>query len=429
MASALASTTPLIAVLGLGYVGLPLAVEFGKKFRTIGFDINSRRVAQLRDGIDWTGEKSASDIAQAEKLSFSDAPQEISHCNRYVVCVPTPINETRDPDFAPLIGASEIAGKHLKKGDIVIYESTVYPGATEEICVPILERESGLVFNVDFFVGYSPERVNPGDTERPITSIIKVTSGSTPDAAAVVDDLYKSIITAGTYRAGSIKVAEASKIIENIQRDLNIALMNELAQIFSLIGIDTVEVIEAAETKWNFVKVRPGLVGGHCISVDPYYMVKKSLTHGFVPDIIQTARKINESMPEYAASKLVRAMVLRGMTVKDAKILILGVTFKENCADIRNSKVKDMIAFLKAYGVKITVYDPWAQNRDIKRMGADNIAESTPELPEFDAVVLAVAHHQFKAMGHQHLRSLLKPNGILFDIKSIYKTHESDLRL
>lgn len=429
MESALASTTPVIAVLGLGYVGLPLAVEFGKKFTTVGFDINVRRVAQLRDGVDWTGEKSAADIARASQLSFSDSPQAIVDCNRYIICVPTPINETRDPDFAPLIGASEIVGKCLKTGDVVIYESTVYPGATEEICVPILERESGLAFNVDFFVGYSPERVNPGDKERPITSIIKVTSGSTPEAAIVVDDLYKSIITAGTYRAGSIKVAEASKIIENIQRDLNIALMNELSQIFSLIGIDTVEVIEAAETKWNFVKVRPGLVGGHCISVDPYYMVKKSVSHGYVPDIIQTARKINESMPEFAASKLVRAMILKGITVGDCKILVLGVAFKENCSDVRNTKVMDFIHHLQQYGANVTIHDPWPVERDMKRMRADSLLGELPRSASFDAVVLAVGHDQFKALGIERLKALIKEKGIFFDLKSVYRPSQSDLRL
>ncbi len=429
MASALASTTPFIAVLGLGYVGLPLVVEFGKQFKTIGFDINSRRVAQLREGVDWTGELSAQEIARATHLSFSDLPSDIKNCNRFIVCVPTPINETRDPDFTPLISASEIVGKALKKGDIVIYESTVYPGATEEICVPILARESGLAFNSEFFAGYSPERVNPGDKERPIASITKVTSGSTPEAAAAVDDLYKAIITAGTYRAGSIKVAEASKIIENIQRDLNIALMNELSQIFSRIGIDTVEVIEAASTKWNFVPVRPGLVGGHCISIDPYYMVKKSLTHGYVPDIIQTARRINESMPEFAASRLVREMIVKGIAIGKSKILVLGVTFKENCTDMRNTKVQDLILHLKQYGAHVSIHDPWPSDRDRKRMNADAVVESLPEKSEYDAVVLAVGHKEFIARGAARVRSLLNSNGLFFDLKAVYPITESDLRL
>jgi UDP-N-acetyl-D-glucosamine/UDP-N-acetyl-D-galactosamine dehydrogenase len=418
-----------IAVIGLGYVGLPLAVEFGKRYPTIGFDTNSRRVTQLREGDDWTGEVSKAEMAGSSQLTFSSTAGDIKNCNRYVVCVPTPINESRDPDFAPLIEASEIVGKLLKVGDIVIYESTVYPGATEEICVPVLVKQSGLKFNADFFVGYSPERINPGDKERPITSIKKVTSGSTTETADVVDALYRSIISAGTHRAASIKVAEASKIVENIQRDLNIALMNELAQIFSRIGIDTVEVIEAAETKWNWVRVRPGLVGGHCISVDPYYMVKKSLTHGYVPDIIQTARKINESMPEFAATKLVRAMILKGIAVGKSRILVLGITFKENCTDTRNTKVQDFIYQLKHYGANVTIHDPWPSARDRKRMMADDIAEVLPESADFDAVVLAVGHEQFKSAGIAKLKALMKPDGVLFDMKSIYAKSDSDIRL
>jgi UDP-N-acetyl-D-glucosamine/UDP-N-acetyl-D-galactosamine dehydrogenase len=429
MPSTSVSPTPRIAILGLGYVGLPLAVEFGKKYPTIGFDINQRRIDQLKDRKDWTGEVDADDMDKSRHLGFSSSLEDIRSCNRYIVCVPTPINESRDPDFEPLISASTILGKVLKRDDIVIYESTVYPGATEEICVPVLEAESGLTFNTDFFVGYSPERINPGDKERPITSIKKVTSGSTPETADIVDELYKSIITAGTHRAQSIKVAEASKIIENIQRDLNIALMNELSQIFSRIGIDTVQVIEAAESKWNFVRVRPGLVGGHCISVDPYYMVKKSLTHGYVPDIIQTARKINESMPEFAASKLVRAMILKGVAVGKSRILILGITFKENCTDTRNTKVQDLIFHLKHFGAHITIHDPWPSERDRKRMEADAILEALPEKAEFDAVVLAVGHNEFKALGANKLRGLLNPNGVFFDLKSIYDIGDSDIRL
>ncbi len=422
-------STTRVAVLGLGYVGLPLAVECGKIYVTVGFDINERRIQQLREGTDWTGEVTAKGIAASKFLQFSHEIEGIRACNRYIICVPTPINESRDPDFDPLIKASETVGKVLKKGDIVIYESTVYPGATEEICVPVLEKVSGLRFNSEFFAGYSPERINPGDKERPITSIVKVTSGSTPQTANTVDALYRSIITAGTHLAGSIKVAEASKIIENIQRDVNIALMNELSQIFSRIGIDTVDVIEAAETKWNFVRVRPGLVGGHCISVDPYYMVKKSLTHGYVPDIIQTARKINESMPEFAASKLVRAMILKGLAVGSSKILVLGVTFKENCTDIRNTKVQDLIYELRQYGAKVSIHDPWPSNRDRKRMKADEIIETLPETADFDAVVLAVGHEQFKTIGIQKLKALMSKDGVFFDLKAIYLKSESDLRL
>jgi UDP-N-acetyl-D-galactosamine dehydrogenase len=429
MGFAPAAAEPSIVVIGLGYVGLPLAVEFGKKFNTIGFDVNGRRIDQLREGADWTGEVSKDEITKSSKLRFTDKIEDIRASNRFIVCVPTPINASRDPDFDPLIKASETVGAVLKVNDIVIYESTVYPGATEEVCVPVLEKVSGLRFNTDFYCGYSPERINPGDKERPITSIKKVTSGSTPEAADVVDALYRSIITAGTHRAGSMKVAEASKIIENIQRDLNIALMNELSQIFSRIGIDTVEVIEAAESKWNFVRVRPGLVGGHCISVDPYYMVKKSLTHGYVPDIIQTARKINESMPEFAASKLVRAMILKGLAVGTSKILVLGVTFKENCTDIRNTKVQDLIFHLKQSGAEVSIYDPWPSERDRKRMEADIVLPELPEEGNYDAVVLAVGHDQFKAVGVKHLRALLHEKGVFFDLKSIYKVHESDVRL
>jgi UDP-N-acetyl-D-glucosamine/UDP-N-acetyl-D-galactosamine dehydrogenase len=429
MTNALRSEPPRIAIIGLGYVGLPVALEFGKKFETVGFDIDKERVSGLARGEDATGEHTTEELAAAKRLNFTSDPRKISACNRFVVCVPTPITESREPDFSPLIGASNVVGKLLKKNDIVIYESTVYPGATEEVCVPVLEQVSGLKFNRDFFAGYSPERINPGDKQRPITSIKKVTSGSTPEVADIVDELYRAIITAGTHKAASIKVAEASKVIENIQRDLNIALMNELAQIFSRIGIDTVEVLEAAESKWNFVRVRPGLVGGHCISVDPYYLVKKSMTHGYVPDIIQTARKINEGMAEFAASKLIKAMIQHGQTISSANILVLGVTFKENCADIRNTKVKDLIENLKQYGAKVTIHDAWASDKDKTRLAANAVASELPDKVKYDAVVLAVAHDQYKALGAPALRSMLKPNGVLYDLKSVFRIGESDIRL
>jgi UDP-N-acetyl-D-galactosamine dehydrogenase len=414
---------------GLGYVGLPVALEFGKKFETIGFDIDAGRIEDLRAGKDSTFEHEKEELAAAKKLSFTCDVEDLKACNRFIVCVPTPITESRDPDFTPLISASQVVGRVLKKNDIVIYESTVYPGATEEVCVPVLEKVSGLKFNADFFAGYSPERINPGDKQRPITSIKKVTSGSTPEVADSVDELYRSIISAGTHKAPSIKVAEASKVIENIQRDLNIALMNELAQIFSRIGIDTVQVLEAAESKWNFVRVRPGLVGGHCISVDPYYLVKKSLTHGYVPDIIQTARKINESMAEFAASRLIKAMIQRGQTIASSNILVLGVTFKENCADIRNTKVKDLIENLKQYGAKVTIHDAWAADRDKNRIAADAIATELPATVKFDAVVLAVAHDQYKTLGPAALRKMLAANGVFYDLKSVFGVGDSDIRL
>jgi UDP-N-acetyl-D-glucosamine/UDP-N-acetyl-D-galactosamine dehydrogenase len=429
MTNALRSETPRIAIIGLGYVGLPVALEFGKKFNTVGFDIDQERVAGLQRGEDSTGEHGREELDAAKQLSYTSDPRDISKCNRFIVCVPTPITESREPDFSPLIRASNVVGKVLKKNDIVIYESTVYPGATEEVCVPVLEQVSGLKFNTDFFAGYSPERINPGDKQRPITSIKKVTSGSTPEVADIVDELYRAIITAGTHKAASIKVAEASKVIENIQRDLNIALMNELAQIFSRIGIDTIEVLEAAESKWNFVRVRPGLVGGHCISVDPYYLVKKSLTHGYVPDIIQTARKINEGMAEFAASKLIKSMIQHGQTIASAKILVLGVTFKENCADIRNTKVKDFIENLKQYGAQVSIHDAWASDKDKARIAADAIATDLSAIEKYDAVVLAVAHDQYKALGATAMRSMLKPNGVLYDLKSVFRIDESDIRL
>ncbi len=429
MTNALRSEPTRIAIIGLGYVGLPVALEFGKKFDTIGFDIDAERVAGLGRGEDSTGEHSKEELSAAHRLTYTSDPKLIRTCNRFIVCVPTPITESREPDFSPLIGASNVVGKVLKKNDIVIYESTVYPGATEEVCVPVLEQVSGLKFNQDFYAGYSPERINPGDKQRPITSIKKVTSGSTPEVADIVDELYRAIITAGTHKAASIKVAEASKVIENIQRDMNIALMNELAQIFSRIGIDTVEVLEAAESKWNFVRVRPGLVGGHCISVDPYYLVKKSLTHGYVPDIIQTARKINEGMAEFAASKLIKKMIQHGQTIASANILVLGVTFKENCADIRNTKVKDLIENLKQYGAKVTIHDVWASDKDKNRIAASAVASELPGKDKYDAVVLAVAHEQYKAMGAATLRKMLKPNGVLYDLKSVFAIGESDIRL
>jgi UDP-N-acetyl-D-galactosamine dehydrogenase len=418
-----------IAVIGLGYVGLPLAVEFGKRYATVGFDINATRVAELAGGRDSTGEVPAEDIGAATQLRFSGDVADLRDCDVYVVAVPTPIDSHRQPDLQPLIRASELVGGVISPGDVVIYESTVYPGATEEDCIPVVERVSGLAFNQDFFAGYSPERINPGDRERPITRIVKVTSGSTPETADFVDALYASIIPAGTYRAASIKVAEAAKIIENTQRDVNIALVNELSMIFSHLGIDTTEVIQAASTKWNFIRLTPGLVGGHCIGVDPYYLMQKSLEAGHVPDIIRLAREINDGMARHAVLLLVKAMIHKGLAVRDARVLVLGLAFKEDCADIRNTKVVDLISGLTEFGMAVDTHDP--------RVDAAAVAEEfhlspLPDLTgatEYDAVVLAVPHAEFREMGAPGLRRLLRDGGLLFDLKSAFDRGDSDLRL
>ncbi|HBN90009.1 Vi polysaccharide biosynthesis UDP-N-acetylglucosamine C-6 dehydrogenase TviB [Rheinheimera aquimaris] len=417
-----------IAIIGLGYVGLPLAVEFGKHYATLGFDINKARIAELNNGEDHTLEVSSEELKQADKLRYSCELDDLRSANVFIVTVPTPIDEHRQPDLTPLIKASETLGKVIKKGDIVVYESTVYPGATEEDCIPVIERVSGLKYNVDFFAGYSPERINPGDKEHRVTTIKKVTSGSTPEIAEFVDSLYGSIITAGTYKASSIRVAEAAKVIENTQRDLNIALINELAVIFNKLGIDTEEVLLAAGTKWNFLPFRPGLVGGHCIGVDPYYLTHKAQAIGYNPEVILAGRRINDSMGRYVISQLVKAMIKRRIQVSGAKVLVMGLTFKENCPDIRNTKVVDILAELKEYGVVADVFDPWVDAAEAQHeYGITPIAQ--PEAGSYDAVILAVGHKQFRDMGAAGIRALGKEGSILYDLKYVLSTADSDLRL
>ncbi|OIN07770.1 Vi polysaccharide biosynthesis UDP-N-acetylglucosamine C-6 dehydrogenase TviB [Oceanisphaera psychrotolerans] len=417
-----------VAIIGLGYVGLPLAVEFGKKYPTLGFDINAARLAELQQGHDSTLEVEDEELAGAKHLSYSSLLDDLKACNVFIVTVPTPINEHKQPELTPLLKASETIGLVLKKGDIVIYESTVYPGATEENCVPVLERVSGLKFNQDFFCGYSPERINPGDKDHRITNILKVTSGSTPEVAEIVDKLYSSIITAGTYKASSIKVAEAAKVIENTQRDVNIGLINELALIFNKLGIDTEEVLKAAGTKWNFLPFRPGLVGGHCIGVDPYYLTHKAQSVGYHPEIILAGRRLNDGMGAYVASQLVKAMLKKRIHVEGAKVLVMGLTFKENCPDLRNTKVVDIISELQDYGVKVDSYDPWINPKEAEYEYAITPIEQ-PQAGEYDAVVMAVAHNQFSTMGVEQIRALCRPEHILYDLKYILPADASDLRL
>ncbi len=417
-----------LAVIGLGYVGLPLAVEFGKKLPVVGFDINQPRIDALTAGHDSTLEVSDEELKTATRLSYSATLADLEACNIFIVTVPTPIDEHRQPDLTPLIKASETIGKVLKRGDIVIYESTVYPGATEEDCVPVLEKVSGLKFNTDFFAGYSPERINPGDKEHRVTSIKKVTSGSTPAVADLVDALYNQIITVGTHKAPSIRVAEAAKVIENTQRDVNIALINELALIFNKMGIDTEAVLQAAGTKWNFLPFRPGLVGGHCIGVDPYYLTHKAQAIGYHPEIILAGRRLNDSMGAYVASQLVKAMMKQRIHVDGARVLIMGLTFKENCPDLRNTKVVDIIRELREYNVNVDVHDPWIDAAEARHeYGLAPLSQPQPGL--YDGIVLAVAHSQFKAMGEQALRALGKPQHILYDLKYILPKEASDLRL
>lgn len=417
-----------IAMIGLGYVGLPLAVEFGRRYPTVGFDINPRRVDELAAGTDHTLEVSSEELAQASQLSFSAQLEDIAACNFYIVTVPTPINDHKQPDLTPLQKASDMLGKVLKAGDIVIYESTVYPGATEEVCVPILEKVSGLKFNQDFFVGYSPERINPGDKEHRVTNILKVTSGSTPEIAEQVDQLYKSIITAGTHKASSIKVAEAAKVIENTQRDVNIALINELALIFNKLDIDTEEVLLAAGTKWNFLPFRPGLVGGHCIGVDPYYLTHKAQAIGYNPEVILSGRRINDSMGAYVVSQLVKLLLKKRIQVQDAQVLIMGLTFKENCPDIRNTRVVDIVHELESYGVNVDVYDPWVDiHETYAEYGIRPIAQ--PLKGRYDAMVLAVAHQEFKETPIDEIRALGKPQSIIYDLKYLFPANQTDARL
>lgn len=417
-----------LAVIGLGYVGLPLAVEFGKQLPVTGFDISAARIAALRAGHDSTLEVSDEALAAASQLSYTETLADLQHCNLFIVTVPTPIDEHRQPDLQPLLRASESVGKVLKPGDIVIYESTVYPGATEEDCVPVLERVSGLKFNVDFFAGYSPERINPGDRQHRLPNIRKVTSGSTPEVAALVDALYSRIIVAGTHRAPSIRVAEAAKVIENTQRDVNIALINELALIFNRMDIDTEAVLQAAGTKWNFLPFRPGLVGGHCIGVDPYYLTHKAQAIGYHPEIILAGRRLNDSMGIYVASQLVKAMLRQRIQVDGARVLVMGLTFKENCPDLRNTKVVDVIRELREYNVVVDVHDPWIDAAEARReYGLEPISQ--PQAGQYDGILLAVAHQQFKAMGEAALRALGKPAHVLYDLKYILPKSASDLRL
>jgi len=417
-----------LSVIGLGYVGLPLAVEFGRKRPVVGFDINQRRIDELKSGNDFTLETTQEELAAAKQLSYTTNLDDLHSCNCYIVTVPTPIDEYKRPDLSPLIKASETVGKVLKKGDIVIYESTVYPGCTEEDCVPVLEKHSGLKFNLDFYCGYSPERINPGDKEHRVTTIKKVTSGSTPEIAELVDALYNEIITVGTHKAESIKVAEAAKVIENTQRDLNIALINELALIFNKMGIDTEAVLKAAGSKWNFLPFRPGLVGGHCIGVDPYYLTHKAQALGYHPEIILAGRRLNDSMGTYVVAQLVKAMTKKRIQVEGAKVLVMGLTFKENCPDLRNTRVVDIVAELKDYNCDVDVYDPWVSVEEAQHeYGITPIAKRNTG--GYDAIILAVAHHQFKDMGAAAIRALGKATAVLYDLKYVLSAQESDLRL
>jgi len=417
-----------IGIIGLGYVGLPLAVEFGKKLPTAGFDINQTRIQELIAGKDSTLEVTADELSQAAQLSYSADLQDLAQCNVYIITVPTPIDQYKRPDLTPLISASKAVGSIIKNNDVVIFESTVYPGATEEVCVPLIENESNLTFNQDFYVGYSPERINPGDKEHRVTTILKVTSGSTPAAAQYIDQIYRHIITAGTHLASSIKVAEAAKVIENTQRDINIALINELALIFNRLGIDTLEVLEAAGTKWNFLPFRPGLVGGHCISVDPYYLTHKAQEIGYHPEVILAGRRINDSMGAYIADNVIKALVRKGIHVIHSKILVLGLTFKENCPDLRNTRVIDIINEFKSYHAQVDVYDPWVNAEEAQHeYNIGVISELVDDT--YDAIVLAVAHQQFIQMGAKKLRALGKSHLTLFDVKSALPRNDVDARL
>ncbi|WP_028079853.1 nucleotide sugar dehydrogenase [Solimonas soli] len=417
-----------IGVVGLGYVGLPLAVAFGQRYPSVGFDIKAQRIAELRAGHDRTGELDADRLHAAQQLHFSDDPQALNDCNFYIVTVPTPVDSALRPDLAPLEGASRLLGQRLKRGDTVVYESTVYPGTTEEVCVPILERESGLVFNRDFFCGYSPERINPGDAQRGVADIVKVTSGSTPECAAFVDTVYRSIIKAGTHRASSIKVAEAAKVIENAQRDVNIALMNELAMIFNKMEIDTGEVLRAAGTKWNFLPFRPGLVGGHCIGVDPYYLTHKATVLGYHPELLLVARRINDKMGIYVANQVMRLMAARKIHIVGSRILVLGLTFKENCRDLRNTKVIDIVNELKRLHAEVDVHDPWADPQEAKaEFGIHVLGEPAPAT--YDAIVLAVAHSAFAEMGTTRLHELGRAEHVVFDVKGVLPQGFADARL
>ena len=417
-----------IAIIGLGYVGLPLAVEFGKKFDVVGFDINQARIGELQSGVDHTLEVSSDELKDSPRLSFSCDLQQLASCNFYIVTVPTPIDDYKQPDLTPLIKASQTIAKVLKKGDVVVYESTVYPGATEEDCIPVLEQHSGLVYNQDFFAGYSPERINPGDKEHRVTNIKKITSGSTPEIADLVDAVYNQIVTVGTHKASSIKVAEAAKVIENTQRDVNIALINELALIFNKLGIDTEEVLKAAGTKWNFLPFRPGLVGGHCIGVDPYYLTHKAQSIGYHPEIILAGRRLNDSMGAYVANQLVKAMLKKRMVVDGAKVLLMGLAFKENCPDLRNTKITDIVAELEDYNIQVDVYDPWVDGAQAQHEYGINPI-SAPQAGQYDGIILAVAHEQFQDLRADEIRAWGKSAHVLYDLKYVLSSDASDLRL
>jgi len=417
-----------LAIIGLGYVGLPLAVEFGKKRTVTGFDINSKRIMELKAGQDHTLETEPQELRAARLLTFTDKTEDLRECNVFIVTVPTPIDEHKRPDLTPLINASETLGKLLKVGDIVIYESTVYPGATEDDCVPVLEKHSGLLFNQDFYAGYSPERINPGDKSHRLTSIIKITSGSTPEIADVVDKLYSEIITAGTHKAPSIRVAEAAKVIENTQRDLNIALINELAMIFNKMNLDTEAVLKAAGTKWNFLPFRPGLVGGHCIGVDPYYLTHKAQSIGYHPEIILAGRRLNDNMGAYVVAQLVKAMTQKSIQINGANVLVMGLAFKENCPDLRNTRLVDVVRELKDYNCIVDVYDPWISGQDAyEEYGIRPI--TSLEQGKYDSIILGVRHHQFLTMGSSRIHDLGKTTHILYDLKFLFPAEETDLRL
>ncbi|GEA52347.1 UDP-N-acetyl-d-glucosamine 6-dehydrogenase WbpA [Vibrio inusitatus NBRC 102082] len=417
-----------IAIIGLGYVGLPLAVEFGKQRNTIGFDINQERVNELCNGVDSTLECSSEELKEAAQLSYTANLSDLASANVYIVTVPTPIDEHKQPDLTPLVKASEALGTVIKKGDVIIYESTVYPGATEETCIPFVEKVSGLTFNKDFFAGYSPERINPGDKEHRVTNILKVTSGSNDEVAEFVDQLYKKIIVAGTHKASSIKVAEAAKVIENTQRDVNIALINELSIIFNKLGIDTLEVLEAAGTKWNFLPFRPGLVGGHCIGVDPYYLTHKAQSVGYHPEMILAGRRLNDGMGRYVVSELVKKMLKKRIHIEGANVLVMGLTFKENCPDLRNTRVVDIVEELAEYNINVDIVDPWCSNEEAQHEYGLTV-EKTAKSDHYDGIILAVAHDEFKHAGAEEIRAYGKENHVLYDLKYVLDKESVDMRL
>jgi UDP-N-acetyl-D-galactosamine dehydrogenase len=418
-----------IAIIGLGYVGLPLAIEFAKKRPVVGFDIDQNRISQLKDSIDVTNEIEASEFDSAKSLlNFASDPNELRDSTVFIITVPTPIDEQNNPNLSPLVSATQIVAKALKKGDVVIYESTVYPGCTEEDCVPILERISALKFNVDFFCGYSPERINPGDKVRRLSNITKITSGSTPECAHFVDQLYKEIITAGTYKAASIRIAEAAKVIENTQRDVNIALINELAIIFNQLGIDTEDVLKAAGTKWNFLPFRPGLVGGHCIGIDPYYLKHKALAVGYHPEIISAVRRLNDGMGHYVVTQFLKALAKKNIQLNDARVLILGLSFKENCPDLRNTRVIDIIRELREFRLNVDVHDPWVLRDEAQAEHGISLVEKIPR-DTYDGIILAVAHSQYQEMSIDQLKSYAKKNSVIYDLKYIFPAQDTDIRL